>query len=189
VADNRQKLTDIAQSNVQKSGLKGLSFRTLADEVGIKSSSVHYHFPEKADLAQALIEQYSDTFATRLDSISAAGGSLMRKLSRFMDVIEAVAASDSVCLCGMLAAELESLSPENRQALQRFFTDMEDWLTREITAHRADLGTAIEPHQLAKVMVSGVEGALLVSRVQGNTEHLAAQRTVFADLLGPEDRA
>ncbi len=188
MADNRQKLTKIALSKVQKAGLRGLSFRTLADEVGIKSSSVHYHFPEKADLAQALIEQYSAAFTSQLETISAGGGSLMRKLSRFMDVIESVASSDSVCLCGMLAAELESLSAENRYALKRFFADMEDWLAREIAAHQAELSTSLEPHQLAKVMVSGVEGALIVGRVHGSTEHLAAQRTVLANLLRFEDR-
>jgi len=55
--DKRQKLEEVAITAVQHGGLKSLSFRTLADEVGIKSSSVHYHFPEKSHLAKALIER------------------------------------------------------------------------------------------------------------------------------------
>jgi len=60
MTDKRDHLQQLAQVHVQRGGLKGLSFRTLADEAGIKSSSVHYYFPEKADLAAALIERYAE---------------------------------------------------------------------------------------------------------------------------------
>ncbi|MEM9601506.1 MAG: TetR family transcriptional regulator C-terminal domain-containing protein [Pseudomonadota bacterium] len=183
MADNRQKLTDVAQSSVQKSGLRGLSFRTLANEVGIKSSSVHYHFPEKSDLAQALIEQYTTTFMAKLEAIAAEPWSLKRKLTAFMAVIEDVARSDSLCLCGMLAAELESLSAENRTALRRFFTEMASWLTRELSAHADEVNSDLAPADLASVMVSGIEGALLVDRVHGDTVSLTAQQRLYTSLL------
>lgn len=32
---------------MQTRGYNGLSFRELAKEVGIKSASIHYHFPTK----------------------------------------------------------------------------------------------------------------------------------------------
>ena len=46
-----------AVTTVQKAGLSHLSFRTLASDAGIKSSSVHYYFPEKTDLAQCHYSQ------------------------------------------------------------------------------------------------------------------------------------
>ena len=58
--DKREMLEQTALDLVQRHGLSGVSFRTLADEVGIKSSSVHYHFPDKSDLTNVLIERYSD---------------------------------------------------------------------------------------------------------------------------------
>jgi len=60
MTEKRENLQDLAQEHVRHYGLKGLSFRTLAEEAGIKSSSVHYYFPEKSDLATALIERYPE---------------------------------------------------------------------------------------------------------------------------------
>ena len=177
VNDKRKALTDSAQTRVQTAGLNSLSFRTLASDVGIKSSSVHYHFPEKADLAQALIDQYAESFKQQLDAISAHDEwNLKQKLSAFYDIIDAVGKSGRVCLCGMLAAELESLSPSNRQALLGFFEHMEQWLTDVLTAHKAELTTTMSVDAIANAMVSGMEGALLVDRVSGNHNSLAAQR-------------
>ena len=58
MSDKKTQLESAATNSIQRTGLKDLSFRRLADEVGIKSASVHYYFPGKADLANSLIEKY-----------------------------------------------------------------------------------------------------------------------------------
>ena len=52
-------LLNAAERRVRRSGYNAVSFRDLADDVGIKSASVHYHFPQKADLGVALVERYA----------------------------------------------------------------------------------------------------------------------------------
>ena len=52
---NKIRLEEVAIDIVQRSGTAGISFRKLADEIGIKSSSVHHHYPEKSDLIQTII--------------------------------------------------------------------------------------------------------------------------------------
>jgi TetR/AcrR family transcriptional regulator, transcriptional repressor for nem operon len=55
MANKRTELQTLAQAIVQRSGLRELSFRQLAEQTGVKSSSVHYYFPEKHDLTAVLI--------------------------------------------------------------------------------------------------------------------------------------
>ena len=62
MADKREQIEAIASAAIRKSGLNSVSFRTLADEVGVKSSSVHYHFPTKLDLAQSVVGVYTEDF-------------------------------------------------------------------------------------------------------------------------------
>ncbi|WP_157736514.1 TetR/AcrR family transcriptional regulator [Granulosicoccus antarcticus] len=183
MTDNRTKLVDAAQDRVQSSGLKALSFRTLADQIGIKSSSVHYHFPEKADLAQALIERYSLSMSDSLSAISNSDADLRGKLEAFIGIFEAVARRDKICLCGMLTAEVELLSDTNKQALQVFFHDMEHWLCSLFDAHLAEMKSPLSHLSLAKAMISGLEGALLVDRVAGNTHCMNAQKKLFLSML------
>src|ERR1700761_8876691 len=60
--DVREATMAAARLSVQKDGYNALSYRDLAAEVGVKSSSVHYHFPTKAHLAEALVARYSEDF-------------------------------------------------------------------------------------------------------------------------------
>ena len=65
--DTRETIMRAAGAMVQNRGYNALSFRELAAEVGVKSSSVHYHFPTKGDLAVALARRYTDNLVVYLD--------------------------------------------------------------------------------------------------------------------------
>ena len=183
MTDNRTRLVNAAQNAVQHSGLKGLSFRTLADEVGIKSSSVHYYFPEKADLAQALIERYTISLFKILSEIATQDANLRGKLETFIGIFEEVASQNKVCLCVMMAAEVESLSGKNTASLQTFFHDMELWLVSLFESNPTELKSNLSSASLARTMISGLEGALLVDRVAGNTHCMSAQKELFLSMV------
>jgi TetR/AcrR family transcriptional regulator, transcriptional repressor for nem operon len=186
MSDKRSELEALALSKVQRAGLRDLSFRTLADEVGIKSSSVHYYFPEKSDLTATLIDNYSKQFMQRLQQLSDGRGALRGKLMAFVDLFEDAAANDKLCLCGMLAAELTALDDECRSLLSLFFKHSEAWLTGVLKEHKADVASSLPPAKLAAVMMSGLEGALLLDRVHGAGVHLQAQRQLISSFVGSE---
>ncbi len=47
-----ESIMDAAELRMRGGGFNGFSFREIADDVGIKSSSVHYHFPTKRSSPQ-----------------------------------------------------------------------------------------------------------------------------------------
>jgi len=179
MTDNRQKLEDAALNAAQSGGLKALSFRTLADEIGIKSSSVHYHFPEKSDLAKALIERYSQVFFQNLMEIETKNWGLRRKVTAFVDIFDRVAKQDKLCLCGMMASEVEQLDDGNRTLLNNFFTETEDWLSRLFDEHKNELQSDLSSRTLARSVLAGLEGALLLDRGVRNKQRLKAQRVLI----------
>jgi len=179
----RDRLEQAAQDAVQQSGLRNLSFRTLADDIGIKSSSVHYHFPEKADLASALIKRYSRDFEQAVAEAIAGRGSLRKKLTAFIGIFDAVAKDDRMCLCGMMAAEIDQLNEANRALLKAYFKDTERALATLLTSHREELASDLPPKTLAALLLSGLEGALLLDRATGGRGRLRAQRTLALSWL------
>jgi TetR/AcrR family transcriptional regulator, transcriptional repressor for nem operon len=54
----RDAILSSAEARMGRDGFHGFSFRDLAADVGIKSASVHYHFPTKADLGVRLMRNY-----------------------------------------------------------------------------------------------------------------------------------
>ena len=175
----REQLEQAALCSVQQTGLKGLSFRTLAAEVGVKSSSVHYYFPEKADLAFSLIQRYSEGFSALLKAIDGQpSASLEQKLDRFIALFSQTATDDKMCLCGMMAAEVDQLDEKSRELLNHYFMTSEHWLRELLSASKEELSSELPPETLAKILMSGLEGALLLDRAQGSTDRLEAQRAL-----------
>src|SRR5260370_42077550 len=61
------EIMDGAERRMRIGGFNGFSFREIAADVGVKSSSVHYHFPTKGKLAAAVVHRYTDEVAELID--------------------------------------------------------------------------------------------------------------------------
>jgi TetR/AcrR family transcriptional repressor of nem operon len=183
MSQKRIQLEDVATDSVQRSGLHNLSFRTLADEVGVKSSSVHYYFPEKSHLAGALIEKYTLALAEKLAAIDSSKNSPVKKLEAFVKIFDDVIKAEKFCLCGMLAAEVATLNDANRKLLRGYFQLAESWLYQIFQEHADSLSLALKPRTLARIVMSGLEGAILLDRVDGSRDRLRGQREFIRALF------
>ena len=183
MSEKRLKLEEVATDAVQRSGLHNLSFRTLADEVGVKSSSVHYYFPEKSHLARALIEKYTLALNDKLKAIDRRKLKPRKKLEAFVKIFEDVVKQNKFCLCGMMAAEVATLDEDNRALLNNYFLQAEDWLCTVFEESSEHIFADIKPRQLARIVLSGLEGAILIDRVDGSRDKLRAQRELISKLL------
>ena len=67
MSDVATTIMDAAERRIRIGGFKGFSFREIAAEVGIKSSSVHYHFPTKEKLAAAVVHRNTEEFVELID--------------------------------------------------------------------------------------------------------------------------
>lgn len=165
-----QRILDIAERLVQRRGYNGFSYADIARELGITTASLHYHFAGKAQLGLALLDRYSSRFKEALEAIAALPVAAPAKLAAYADLYADVLSGDRLCLCGMMAADFETLPPGMRDAVKRFFDDNEAWLTGVLEQGREEgtlcfEGTALDA---ARVLLSGLEGAMLVARPYGD---------------------
>ena len=65
----KTRILDVAERLTQTKGFNGFSYLDLAEEVGIKNSSIHYHFKAKIDLAEALVERTHDDLIEALSEL------------------------------------------------------------------------------------------------------------------------
>src|SRR5437764_5137295 len=104
-ADTAARILDVAERLVQSRGFNGFSYADVAAELGITKASLHYHFPGKAELGEALIGRYAGRFADALEQIDRRGGDAHAKLEAYAGVYAEVLRARRMCLCGMLAAD------------------------------------------------------------------------------------
>ena len=175
------RVLDVAERLVQVRGFNGFSYADIAAELQITKASLHYHFATKADLGEALIARYATRFFGALDAADSDAGSAPAKLSAYAKLYADVLSQQRMCLCGMLAAEYPTLPPPMQSAVLEFFDHNEAWLQAVLEQGRNDRSLAFTgpARDTARMIISGLEGAMLVTRPYGD----AARFQVAADSL------
>src|ERR1700712_4750493 len=67
----KEKIIALAQEAIAARGYSAFSFRELAAELGIKSASIHYHFPTKTHLGVAVARTYRGQLQIAFENIAA----------------------------------------------------------------------------------------------------------------------
>src|SRR3954466_5782059 len=117
--DTRTVILDTAQELLQTRGFNAFSIKDLAERVQIRTSSIHYYFPTKADLCRALISRHRERVVGVLAEIDRQVADSRKKLERFVAVFQGtIEAGNRMCPFGMLAAESDTLEPESCEELR-----------------------------------------------------------------------
>jgi TetR/AcrR family transcriptional repressor of nem operon len=181
---------DTAERLVQVRGFNGFSYADIAAELQITKASLHYHFATKADLGEALITRYSTRFFDALAEVDAEDGAAPAKLAAYAKLYADVLSEQKMCLCGMLAAEYPTLPLPMQTAVVGFFDHNEGWLEAvlEQGRHEGSLAFTGPARDTARMIVSGLEGAMLVTRPYGDvTRFQMAAASLLASLTAPAD--
>jgi TetR/AcrR family transcriptional repressor of nem operon len=186
-ADTAERILDSAEQLVQRRGFNGFSYADVAAELGVTKASLHYHFPGKAELGQALIGRYAVRFAEALEQIDASGGDAPAKLAAYARIYADVLRDRRMCLCGMLAADYDTLPQPMRDSVRRFFDDNEAWLEDVFEQGRTEGSLRLDglPREAARALVGGLEGALLIARPYDDPARFeAAAARLLTSLVG-----
>jgi TetR/AcrR family transcriptional repressor of nem operon len=163
----RDRILQHTQPLLMTRGYHGFSYRDVARLVGVKTSSIHYYFPTKEDLVLEAVNVYSSEVTAKLQCIDA---SLPpeEKLNIYAQLFGSMfGGGDKICLCGMLAADIDSLPDSIRQAVQLFFNINETWLT-EVLHEGAAQGTLRvngSSEKTARALYAAFQGSVLASRL------------------------
>ncbi len=196
-ADSRESTTaerilDIAEELVQVRGYNAFSYADVAARLHVTAANLHYHFGSKAQLGTALVSRYTARFMDALSRIDESLSDAPAKLTAYASLYTDVLKDNRLCLCGMLAAEYQTLPDQMRDAVVDYFDHNEQWLTRVLRdGHAAGTITLRGTEEsAAQAIVSGLEGAMLMTRpYQDIARFQAAADGILTGLVRSQDRA
>ena len=170
------QILDAAETLIQTRSYSAFSYQDIADELGIRKASIHYHFATKADLGVAVVDRYAERFGSAL---AALGQDQSRSSAQLLDFycepyLQFAQTSDRVCLCGALAAETMALPPQIRERVAGFFEDHQAWLAGilERGAQRGEFTLRASATKTARMFFGALQGALIVKRTTGDIAQL-----------------
>ena len=185
--NSREAILAAARRTAQVHGYAGLNFRDLAQDVGIKSSSIHYYFPSKADLGAAVAQRYWEDTAAVLEALADGTGDPLACLREYPKIFRVSLENENrLCLCSFMAAEYDDL-PENVRTQVQAFTDVNvAWLRKVLVAAGVSESREAEPH--AQAIFAAIAGAQLIARSRSDISVFdkVMERYRIAGLFGPE---
>jgi TetR/AcrR family transcriptional repressor of nem operon len=177
----QEKILVTAENLIQRLGYNAFSYRDIAEAVGIKTSSIHYYYPAKEDLAVAVIDWHVYQLSSFLKELQLNSSlSLQQKLLNLVDKVMSLTVHDDMkmCLGGMLASDVVSLPEKVKMKIRSFFDILGKWIgeaiseggsDKELVANDAD---ALQPMELSRYLLVQLEGGLLLSRLYGDMSYM-----------------
>lgn len=176
MSGTRDAILDVVEELIETRGYNGFSYSDIAERIGIRKASIHYHFATKADAGAASVARYAERIEEAIgDALASPSPDYWAILDAYVQPFAAFADSGSrICLCGALGGEFGALPEPIQARVAAFFREHEAWLAQLFAAGRDDGAFAFagDPIVLSKTYFCAFQGALMVQRATGDPSQL-----------------
>lgn len=188
-ADKRQRLIDIGTAIFTQKGFGSTGLDAIVQAAGVPKGSFYYYFTSKDEYAHAVIRNYADYFAKKLDrTLDDERRSPLERLRAFAaDATAGVSRYDFKrgCLVGNLGQEMASLEEAFRLLLLGV---LDTWRRRfeaciDEAKAAGEIATPVPSAALAQFFWSAWEGAVLCAKLEQSTAPLDNVGALFFDHL------
>lgn len=183
--DTKTDLIRVGMELIGSQGYTATGIGAVLAQAGVPKGSFYHHFESKEDFGLAIIEAFTERFLARLEVFLA--DETLTPLNRLRFFLEKGLAQleshqfTTGCLVGDLAQELAA---QNERLRARLDAVLRSWSERFAACLRqaqqaGELPASLDPDQVAGLILSGWEGAVLRSKVMKSPQPVRE----FIDIL------
>lgn len=171
----RERIIAAAAPIFNRRGFEGASITEILDATGLEKGGLYRHFSSKEELAVASL-RYALANSVKLrteglDQVANSGDKLRYAIRRFIEGPSIMPGG-----CPLMNTAIDS--DDGNPALYRLARKgVRDWKSRllcivEDGMEAGEIRAGIEPRRIANTIVAILEGALMISRMEGNRQAL-----------------
>jgi TetR/AcrR family transcriptional repressor of nem operon len=190
--ETRERILAKAAELFNQRGLEGTSMADLMEATGLEKGGIYRHFPSKeAVAAEAFDYAWEEAFQERMRDLGSISGSIDRLKHLIANFVERRSSIPGGCPLLNTAVESDDGNPVLRERAQQALGKWQDLLTSVINegTQRREIRSGVDPRRLAMLVISTLEGALMISRLERNRDALVAARAHLDRYLDKEVRA
>ena len=182
----RARIVEKAAALIHERGVAGTTLEDVKVAAEVSGSQLYYHFPDKDQLVQAVIDYQADAIVNRnRRALSSANG-----VETWRNMVLTAAKRTKAkggCALGSLGGQLAESDPEARALIAAGFDQWAAAIADGLRSLHADgkLTSGTDPDDLAITLLATLEGGLLLSQVQRSTRPFeTAVNTLLALAIG-----
>jgi TetR/AcrR family transcriptional repressor of lmrAB and yxaGH operons len=182
---SRTALVDTAALLFRRQGYAATGVNQILETADVKAGSLYHHFPDgKQQLAAAVVDSVGTDIESRLRQFMDSGMPVSDIVGGWIDLMASGLSSDcrDGCPIEPIATESVNASPLVREASARAFRG---WRLAVADRLRKDGWADALADQTALAVIALLEGALILSRIAGDSDALEAAKAGARALLNP----
>jgi AcrR family transcriptional regulator len=163
----REHIIRLADSLIRQKGFNAFSYADIAVVMDIRNAAIHYHFPTKSLLGQAVIGEELMRLEEYRRLNKGIAGDL--QLQHLVTIFYHNSQRNAVCLMGALTPEFATFDSEMQSMVQRLCNAIREWVAAclEQARRSARLRFSGSAADRAALVVSTLLSSLLLARVEG----------------------
>jgi AcrR family transcriptional regulator len=183
--ETRQRIVSAAADLMLERGVARATIEDVRQAADVSSSQLYHYFDDKGALVSAVIEHQTDAIVSNHELLDL---STLEGLRAWRDwVVDYQRSVDcrGGCPIGSLGSELAETEPHARGLVAEGFKRWEAAIQRglrEMHAH-GRLVPDVDPDSLALALLTALQGGLLLTKIERDTEALEAALDAMLDLI------
>lgn len=181
----KARLAESMLELIQTSGFSGTGLNAVIEHAAAPKGSIYFHFPDgKEALGVAAVDLAAKQFEALITETAASAGSAAGAARAVIEALATIVGESDFRLgCPVSVVTLE-MGAESERLQQACASAFESWIAPTAALLEADGFGAKESRPLATVVVSMIEGAVIVSRATRSVQPLLSAADIVADLIG-----
>jgi TetR/AcrR family transcriptional regulator, transcriptional repressor for nem operon len=182
----RKRIVEAAAPIFNERGYAGCSMQDVMEVTGLEKGGLYRHFSSKEELAaEAFAYALSQAVKTRTGDVAHINGSIEKLLYIVERFVETPSPMRGGCPLMNTAIDADDGNPVLRNLV---FKGIRDWKLRlekiiEEGLRRGEIRKGTQPRRIANTLVSSLEGALMISRLEGSRTALKDARATLEEML------
>ena len=187
----RQKLLVAAFEEIYRSGFQAASVDTILAQAGVTKGALYHHFPDKAALGRAVVDEVVRGFLLQrwgIDVLAQEEGDPITALQQIVRgrSLELTAREVELgCPLNNLAQEMSPLDERFRRRVNAVFDTWRDAFAKALEAgkKKGTVGREVEPRKAASFIVAAIEGSFGLAKSAKSAAMVRSNLEVLGEFL------
>lgn len=168
-------------------GYAGCSMQDIMAATGLEKGGLYRHFASKEELATEVFRYSVErVLGARFDGLPGIEGAVQRLrffIDRFAEMNSTIPGG---CPVMNTAIDADDGNPALRRLAQQAVRAWKESIAQIVKAgiEQGEIRSGTEPRRIANVIIATLEGALMISRLEGNRSAMHDARAVLKEVLG-----
>lgn len=189
--ETRQRIVAEAAKLFNQRGFEGGSMSDLMEATGLEKGGIYRHFSDKEEIAAAAFDHaWQAAIDARMNDLDAIPNSVDRLRQFVRNFVEKRSSVPGGCPLLNTAVDADDGNPVLRE---RALNALRAWRKRlgaiiRSGIERKEIRRGVDPRKLGTLVISTLEGALMISRLERHNEALVSAQSYLENYLEKEVR-